>query len=125
MPLHWRILHDGAGSSIQKVVVLDPPYDTGTTLRWEKLYGMPANASFEVVYRDTDEPDWTSVIPVGTVTTIQLPLSKDNVIFGVRSVDPLADTGAQQSIQWCLLVLLGRLELRRSVCGGKRPGVVK
>ncbi len=71
----------------QNVVVLNPPYDTGTTLRWEKPAGMPANGSFEVVYRDTQDPDWTSVIPVGTVTTISLPISKDNVIFGVRSVD--------------------------------------
>lgn len=71
----------------QKVVVLNPPYDTGTTLRWEKPAGMPASASFEVVYRDTQDPDWTSFVPVGTVTTISLPMSKDNVIFGVRSVD--------------------------------------
>ncbi|MCU1324486.1 MAG: peptidase [Acidobacteriaceae bacterium] len=71
----------------QNVVVLNPPYDTGTTLRWEKPAGMPASASFEVVYRDTIQPDWTTFIPVGTVTTVSLPISKDNVIFGVRSVD--------------------------------------
>jgi len=71
-----------------KVTVLDPPYDTRTNLSWEKPAGMPANASFEVVYRDTDEPTWTHVIPIGTVTAIALPISKDNVIFGVRSVDP-------------------------------------
>jgi len=71
----------------QKVVVLDPPYDTGTTLRWEKPAGMPANASFEVVYRNTSEPDWTTFVSAGTATTIQLPISKDNVIFGIRSVD--------------------------------------
>lgn len=71
----------------QKVVVLNPPYDTGTTLRWEKPLGMPPDASFEVVYRDTQDPDWTSFVPVGTVTTVSLPMSKDNVIFGVRSVD--------------------------------------
>jgi hypothetical protein len=71
----------------QKVVMLNPPYDTGATIRWEKPAGMPANASFEVVYRNTYEPDWTTFINVGTVTTISLPISKDNVIFGVRSVD--------------------------------------
>jgi hypothetical protein len=71
----------------QKVVVLNPPYDTGTTLRWEKPVGMPAGASFEVVYRATQDPDWTSFVPVGMVTTVSLPMSKDNVIFGVRSVD--------------------------------------
>ena len=46
-----------------------------------------AGATFEVVYRDTDQPDWTSFVPVGNATTAVLPLSKDNVIFGVRSVD--------------------------------------
>ncbi len=72
----------------QKVAVLNPPYDTNTVLRWEKPAGMPADGSFEVVFRNTDQPDWTSVIPAGTATTISLRLSKDNVIFGVRSVDP-------------------------------------
>jgi acetylornithine deacetylase/succinyl-diaminopimelate desuccinylase-like protein len=71
----------------QKVAVLNPPYDTRTTLRWEKPAGFPAGATFEVVYRDTDQPDWTSVISAGDVTTIAIPISKDNVIFGVRSVD--------------------------------------
>jgi hypothetical protein len=71
----------------QKVAVLNPPYDTRTSLRWEKPAGFPADATFEVVYRDTDQPDWTSVIPVGTETTVAIPISKDNVIFGVRSVD--------------------------------------
>jgi hypothetical protein len=71
----------------QKVAVLNPPYDTRTVLRWEKPAGFPAGATFEVVYRDTDQPDWTSVVSAGSDTTIALPISKDNVIFGVRSVD--------------------------------------
>ena len=71
----------------QKVAVLNPPYDTNTVLRWEKPAGMPANATFEVVYRDTIQPDWTNVVSAGNATTISLPMSKDNVIFGVRSVD--------------------------------------
>ncbi len=71
----------------QKVAVLNPPYDTGTSLRWEKPAGMPATAGFEIVYRDTSEPNWTSSIPVGAVTSIHLAISKDNTIFGVRSVD--------------------------------------
>jgi Peptidase family M28 len=71
----------------KKAAVLNPPYDTRTTLRWEKPAGFPAGATFEVVYRDTTQPDWTDVISAGTDTTIAIPLSKDNVIFGVRSVD--------------------------------------
>jgi hypothetical protein len=71
----------------QKVAILDPPYDTRATLRWEKPAGFPAGASFEVVYRETTAPDWTSVVSAGDATYVAVPLSKDNVIFGVRSVD--------------------------------------
>ena len=71
----------------QKAAVLNPPYDTRTVLRWEKPAGFPAGATFEVVYRDTTEPNWTNVISAGTDTNVAIPISKDNVIFGVRSVD--------------------------------------
>jgi len=60
---------------------------TVQTLTFSLDPGFPAGATFEVVYRDTDQPNWTSVIPAGDVTTIAIPISKDNVIFGVRSVD--------------------------------------
>jgi hypothetical protein len=72
----------------QQVVVLNPPYNTNTVLRWEKPAGMPANATFEVVYRATDETNWTHFVSAGAAVTLSLPLSKDNYIFGVRSVDP-------------------------------------
>jgi hypothetical protein len=72
----------------EHVVVLNPPYDPRTVLRWEAPAGMPAGATFEVVYRDTQAPDWTNAVSAGTATTLALPISKDNTIFGVRSVDP-------------------------------------
>jgi hypothetical protein len=71
----------------QHVVVLNPPYDTRTVLRWDKPAGFPADGSFEVLYRNTTDPDWTSVASAGTNTNVALPISKDNVIFGVRSID--------------------------------------
>jgi hypothetical protein len=71
----------------QKVAVLNPPYDVRTVLTWQKPAGFPADGSFEVVYRDTDQPDWTNSVSAGTATNVALPISKDNVIFGVRSVD--------------------------------------
>ncbi len=71
----------------KKVAVLNPPYDTRTVLRWEKPAGFPDGATFEVVYRDTEQPNWTTVVSAGTNTNVALPISKDNVIFGVRSVD--------------------------------------
>jgi len=57
-----------------------------TTLRWNR--GTEADlAGYEVVWRETTEPDWTNVIPVGDVTEATIDLSKDNVFFGVRAVD--------------------------------------
>ncbi len=41
---------------------------------------------YEVVWRPTDAPFWTHYIPVGNVLTTTVKLSKDNVIFGIRSV---------------------------------------
>ena len=46
----------------------------------------PNLAGYEVVWRPTINPFWTHAIRVGDVTTTRIPLSKDNVIFGVRGV---------------------------------------
>ncbi|KAK0200144.1 peptidase M28 [Desarmillaria ectypa] len=43
-------------------------------------------AGYEIVWRPTDLPSWTHVIPVGNVTRATALLSKDNVDFGVRAV---------------------------------------
>jgi len=71
----------------QKVGVVTANLDNNTTLRWEAPAGMPATATYEIVYRATDAPDWTTVIPAGTATTMTLPISKDNTIFGIRTID--------------------------------------
>ncbi len=57
-------------------------YDT--TLSWNIV---PGATSYEVVWRRTDEPAWTHVKDVGHVSSATLPLSKDDWLFGVRSVD--------------------------------------
>ncbi len=57
-------------------------YDT--TLAWN---GVPDAASYEVLWRRTDEPTWTHARTVGDVRTFTLPLSKDDWLFGVRSID--------------------------------------
>ncbi|KAJ9614094.1 hypothetical protein H2200_002230 [Cladophialophora chaetospira] len=41
---------------------------------------------YEVVWRPTDAPFWTHFLPVGNVLTVTVKLSKDNVIFGIRSI---------------------------------------
>ncbi|WP_327233186.1 M20/M25/M40 family metallo-hydrolase [Streptomyces sp. NBC_01317] len=47
----------------------------------------PDLAGYEVVWRETTAPEWTSVITVGTATSHTVDLSKDNVFFGVRAVN--------------------------------------
>ncbi|WP_214321901.1 M20/M25/M40 family metallo-hydrolase [Nonomuraea sediminis] len=48
----------------------------------------PDIAGYEVVWRDTTEPVWTHVQPVGNVTAYTVAgRSKDNFQFGVRAVD--------------------------------------
>ena len=42
--------------------------------------------SYEVVWRPTNAPFWTNSMDVGKVSTATVKISKDNVIFGVRSV---------------------------------------
>ena len=43
-------------------------------------------AGYEIVWRATDEPFWTDVVPVGLVNKATVLLSKDNAVFGVRAV---------------------------------------
>ena len=57
-----------------------------TTLRWDAS-PEPDVAGYEVVWRDTIEPRWGHTKDVGEVTEATLPLSKDDVFFGVRAYD--------------------------------------
>ncbi len=71
----------------RNVHILTQALDNNTELTWEAPEGAPATTAYEVVWRSTDEPLWTTVQPAGSETRILLPVSKDNVVFGVRSVD--------------------------------------
>src|SRR3954466_9111126 len=57
-----------------------------TTLEW-KPNPEPDMAGYELVWRDPTAPLWQHSISVGNVTRFTSPVSKDNVIFGVRAVD--------------------------------------
>lgn len=64
--------------------------DNNTTLKWHNGSGAPAGTRYEVVWRETTAPDWQRFAPVPASHdehSITLPVSKDNVIFGVRAVD--------------------------------------
>ncbi|KIM44180.1 hypothetical protein M413DRAFT_17944 [Hebeloma cylindrosporum] len=55
-----------------------------STLMW--VADPHADAGYEVVWRETDKPQWARVIPVGQVNTVNVKLSKDNVQMGIRAV---------------------------------------
>lgn len=73
-----------------------------TSIEWDQGPGTPAGAHYEIVWRGLAAPDWERSIAaerLGTVAdgkfsstpeghfSVQLPVSKDNVIFGVVAVD--------------------------------------
>lgn len=65
--------------------------DNGTTLTWQPPAG-DAVAHYEVLWRQTTAPDWQYEKSVAASAgdapvTVTLPISKDNVIFGVCAVD--------------------------------------
>ncbi|HTE56946.1 MAG TPA: M28 family peptidase [Kofleriaceae bacterium] len=67
--------------------ILTQALTNSTDLVWD--HGTePDLAGYEVVWRETTDPDWTHVVSVGNVTSASFPhFSKDNVFFGIRAVD--------------------------------------
>lgn len=57
-------------------------YDS--TLRWS---ASSRATSYEIVWRASDAPDWQNARDVGNVTQATIPVSKDDVVLGVRAVD--------------------------------------
>jgi len=55
-----------------------------STLRW---HAVPGAVSYEILWRETTSPTWQYARNVGNVTQATVPVSKDNYILGVRSVD--------------------------------------
>jgi hypothetical protein len=56
-----------------------------STLEWSASDD-PEVAGYRVVWRDTDAATWQQSRDVGKVTRATLPVSKDNVVFGVQAV---------------------------------------
>ena len=76
----------GAPSEPRTVQVLTRALDNNSELTWEPSAFAPPGTIYEVVWRDTDELLWTHHVSAGTATRLMLPVSKDNVLFGVRAV---------------------------------------
>jgi Peptidase family M28 len=79
-----------------KVTIDTQKLENGTTLKWEPAAGSVKH--YEVLWRETTAPDWQFVQDVepqaaGAAITITLPVSKDNVVFGVRAVDAAGHRG--------------------------------
>jgi hypothetical protein len=74
-----------APGQVRNVTVDTSALDNNCRLRWI-LSDEPELAGYEVVWRPTTASLWTHMVDVGKVNTATLPLSKDNVIFGVRAV---------------------------------------
>ncbi|KAF9478740.1 peptidase M28 [Pholiota conissans] len=57
-----------------------------STLTWDVDPHQDEIASYEVVWRETDQAQWNRVISIGLVNKVTVDLSKDNVQMGVRAV---------------------------------------
>jgi len=69
----------------RNVTVDTTALDNNTRLKWIVASDVDVK-SYEVVWRPVAGSLWTHMINVGMVGSVTLPLSKDNVIFGVRAV---------------------------------------
>ncbi|WP_348264853.1 M20/M25/M40 family metallo-hydrolase [Telmatobacter sp. DSM 110680] len=81
----------------QKVIIVNKMTENGSTLTWEPPVGGGV-AHYEVLWRETTAPSWQYVKQVAATAsegpvTVSLPVSKDNVIFGVRAVDAKGHRG--------------------------------
>jgi len=77
-----------------KVAMLTDKLENGATLRWQPPAGAKVD-HYEIVWRETSAPEWQfvqNVKPAAKEASDQsvaftVPVSKDNVVFGVRAVD--------------------------------------
>lgn len=76
-----------APSTPRNVRVLTRNLDNNTEITWEPSAFAPPGTTYEVVWRDTTDQQWTHARSTGPETHLTLDVSKDNVLFGVRAVD--------------------------------------
>ncbi|HEY2467133.1 MAG TPA: M20/M25/M40 family metallo-hydrolase [Terracidiphilus sp.] len=81
----------------QKLAIETKKLENSSSLSWEPPAGGGV-AHYEVLWRETTSPTWQYVKnvpsgPAGEPLTVTLPISKDNVYFGVRAVDAKGHRG--------------------------------
>jgi hypothetical protein len=81
----------------QKLTIETKKLENGSTLSWEPPTGAGV-ARYEVLWRETTSPMWqyAKIVPPASPdgpVTVTLPVSKDNVVFGVRTEDAKGHRG--------------------------------
>jgi hypothetical protein len=80
----------------QKVTIVNKMTENGSALTWDPPVGGGV-AHYEVLWRETTASNWQYIKQVApgdsNQVTVSLPISKDNVIFGVRAVDAKGHRG--------------------------------
>ncbi len=78
----------------EHVQILARALGNDSTLQWEAAAGAPDGTQYEVVWRETTASRWQRAVNTKALSTnmagvnsVTLPIAKDNVIFGLRSVD--------------------------------------
>jgi len=77
----------------QNVRIVTTNLDNNTTLKWDPPDAAPTSIHYQIVWRETAASNWqfsTDASKYGAATgnnSVTLPVSKDNVFFGVRACD--------------------------------------
>ncbi|MGA2651186.1 MAG: M28 family metallopeptidase [Terracidiphilus sp.] len=77
----------------QNVRIVTTNLDNNTTLKWDPPVAGPESIQYQIVWRETAASDWqfwTDSAKYGAKpgnNSVTLPVSKDNVFFGVRACD--------------------------------------
>jgi hypothetical protein len=77
----------------QNVRIVTTNLDNNTTLKWDPPAAGPGSIQYQIVWRETAASDWqfwTDASKYGTTpgnNSVTLPVSKDNVFFGLRACD--------------------------------------
>jgi len=83
----------------QNVRIVTTNLDNNTTLKWDPPVAGPASIQYQIVWRETGASDWqfiTGASKYGAtpeINSVTLPVSKDNVFFGVRACDAASHCG--------------------------------